>query len=221
MEELSRHSIGMSYATTHGQDCSIFVEEEDSQWYFSNSAAYDNPRSLIECSASEFDGLLIPSSYGGLTDLVSSRFFAQRALVLFVTAFACASLIIISLPIILDSMFPREVGAILSEFFASKRPICLVGTGVGVLVSAIKSNACPFENFSVACVSAAEMASKFPVELLPLIPELRLLQLDCNVVTPRSSHPIVVIDRHLFTASHPSAAVTVAASFSQRISCAL
>ena len=81
MEELSRHSIGMSYATTHGQECSIFVEEEDSQWYFSNSAAYDNPKSLSECSAADFDGLIIPSSYGGLTDLVSSRLAAERALV--------------------------------------------------------------------------------------------------------------------------------------------
>ena len=115
------------------------------------------------------------------------------------------------------SIFPRDVGTILSEFFASKLPVCLVGTGVGVLAATVQSNACPFENFSVACISAAEMASKFPVELLPLIPELRLLQLDCNVVSPRSQHPVVVIDRHLFTASHPSAAAVVAASFSQRI----
>jgi hypothetical protein len=95
--------------------------------------------------------------------------------------------------------------------------MCFVGTGVGVLSASVKSDSCPFENFSVACVSAAEMASKFPIELLPIIPELRLLQLDCNVVTPRSHHPVVVIDRHLFTASHPSAASTVAASFSQRL----
>ncbi len=114
----------------------------------------------------------------------------------------------------------REVAAILSEVFAIKLPICLVGTGVGVLAATVNSGACPFENFSVACVSAAEMASKFPVELLPLIPELRLMQLDCNVVTPRSHHPIVVIDRHVFSASHPCAAQTVAVSFSQRIVCA-
>ncbi len=81
MEELTRHNIGISYATTHGQDCSVYVEEPDSEWYFSNSAAYDHPKSLSECSISDFDGLLIPSSYGGLTDLVSSRCVAQRALV--------------------------------------------------------------------------------------------------------------------------------------------
>jgi hypothetical protein len=109
----------------------------------------------------------------------------------------------------------------LSEFFAKKVPMCLVGTGVGVLSAAVRSNDCPFENFSVACVSAAEMASKFPVELLPIIPELRLLQLDCNVVTPRSHHPVVVIDQHLFTASHPSAATTVAVSFSHSLARAL
>ncbi len=100
---------------------------------------------------------------------------------------------------------------------ASKLPICSVGTGVGVLAAAVKSGTCLFENFTVASVSAAEMASKFPVELLPFIPEIRLLQLDCHVVTPRSLHPIVVIDRHLFTASHPSAAHAVASSFSQFI----
>jgi hypothetical protein len=77
MEELSRHNIAISYATTHGQDCSVFVEEQDSEWYFSNSAAYDHPKSLSECNVSEFDGLLIPSSYGGLTDLVNSRFVAH------------------------------------------------------------------------------------------------------------------------------------------------
>ena len=82
-----------------------------------------------------------------------------------------------------------------------------VGRGdVTRIEATVKSGTCPFENFTVACPSAAEMASKFPVELLPLIPELRLLQLDCNVVTPRTHHPIVVIDRHLFTASDPSAA---------------
>ena len=93
----------------------------------------------------------------------------------------------------------------------------MVGTGVGVLAATVKSGTCPFENFTVACPGAAEMASKFPVELLPLIPELRLLQLDCNVVTPRTHHPIVVIDRHLFTASHPSAAHTVAANLSLHV----
>jgi hypothetical protein len=92
-----------------------------------------------------------------------------------------------------------------------------VGTGVGVLAAAVKSDVFPFENFTVACVSTAELASKFPVELLPLIPELRLLQLDCSVVAPRSHNPIVVIDRHLFTASHSSAASTLAASLSQRV----
>lgn len=73
MEEFSRRSIGILYATTHGQECSIFVEEADSEWYFSNSAAYDHPKSLSECNAADFDGLLIPPSYGGLTDLASSR----------------------------------------------------------------------------------------------------------------------------------------------------
>ena len=83
MEELSRHNIGISYATTHGQECSVFVEEQDSEWYFSNSAAYGHPLSLSECNVSDFDGLLIPSSYGGLTDLVSSRFEPQCVLVFF------------------------------------------------------------------------------------------------------------------------------------------
>lgn len=73
MEELSQHSIAITYATTHGQECSVFVEDEDSEWYFSNSAAYDHPKSLSECSAADFDGVLIPSSYGGLIDLASSR----------------------------------------------------------------------------------------------------------------------------------------------------
>ena len=81
MEELSRHSIGISYATTHGQECSVFVEEADSEWYFSNSTAYDGPMSLTDCNAADFDGILIPSSYGGLTDLVSSRFVVEHMLV--------------------------------------------------------------------------------------------------------------------------------------------
>ena len=77
MEELSQHSIPITYATTHGQECSVFVEDEDSQWYFSNSSAYDHPKSLSECNAADFDGLLIPSSYGGLLDLASSRLVAH------------------------------------------------------------------------------------------------------------------------------------------------
>ena len=81
MEELSRHSIGISYATTHGQECSVFGEGADSEWYFSNSTAYDGPMSLTDCNAADFDGILIPSSYGGLTDLVSSRFVAEHMLV--------------------------------------------------------------------------------------------------------------------------------------------
>ena len=123
MEELSQHGIAITYATTHGQDCSVFVEEEDSQWYFSNSAAFDRPKSLSECSLADFDGLLIPSSYGGLIDLVGSRLVEERKRISLAT-FTCMRILIASS---VFSLFKPVSGkwALCCQSFSPKRCPCV------------------------------------------------------------------------------------------------